>query len=126
MILIAMVAIAFGAEMMRRQSVTYRKKANLYASYEARARDWGKTADRYAAERRKHLLEIQAFAESGGGEFRASWKSLIDPAIRSLTLASMEAEKCHRIAAHWAALRAKYDRATRRPWLAVAPDPSPP
>jgi hypothetical protein len=36
-------------------------------------------------------------------------------------LARMEAE-----ASYYAALRDKYERAARRPWLAVAPDPPPP
>src|SRR5689334_18664179 len=126
MILIAAVAIAFGAEMMRRRSVAYRNEANLYASHEARARAWFVTSDRLAAERRKHLRETQAFAESGGGEFQASWKPLIDAATRSLNLASVEAEKLHRMAAHWGALRAKYERASRRPWLPVEPDSPPP
>ena len=38
MVLIATVAIDFGAEMMRRRLVAYRNKANLFASYEAEAR----------------------------------------------------------------------------------------
>ena len=40
MVLIAMVAIAFGAEMMRRRSVSYRGKANRYALEEAKLRTW--------------------------------------------------------------------------------------
>ena len=125
MILIATVAIAFGAELMRRRSVSYRATANRYAFEEAKTRAWGETSDRSAAERQKHLREIQAFAEGGGGAFRASWNPLIDSATRCLTLASGEAEFCHRMAAHWGALRAKYERAARRPWLPVEPDPPP-
>ena len=123
MIAAAIVAVVIGAEMMRERSVAYANKANLYASYKAQARDWGETSDRNVADRKKHLQEIQAFAESGSGEFRAGWRPLIDSATRSLTLASGEAEKCRRMAAHWAALRAKYERAARRPWL---PEPDPP
>ncbi len=120
------VAVAIGAEMARRRSVAYRHKANLFASYEAQARDWGETSGRSAAERKEYAREIQAFAESGGGEFRASWKPLIDSATRSLTLASVQAERCNRMAAHWAVLRAKYERDPRRPWLPAEPDPSRP
>jgi hypothetical protein len=36
MVLIAIVAIAFGAEMMRRRSVSYRGKANRFALQEAK------------------------------------------------------------------------------------------
>jgi hypothetical protein len=123
LILIAIVAIACGAEMMRRRSVSCRAKANRYALEEAKTRARGERSDRSAAECKKHLREIQAFAESGGGAFRVSWKSLIDSATRSATIASDQAEHCHRWAAYWGALKAKYERAARRPWLPMEPDP---
>jgi hypothetical protein len=126
MILIAIVAIAFGATMMRRRSVSYRARANRYALEEAKTQAWAVKSDRSAAESKKHLREIQAFAESGDGAFRARWKSLIDSASRSATIASDQAENCHRWAAYWGALNAKYERAARRPWLAAEPDPPPP
>jgi hypothetical protein len=126
MIAVAIVAVAIGAEMTRRRSVSYREKANRYTSYEATWRDDGERLDRSAAERKKHLRELEAYAMSGGGEFRESWKPLIDSATRSATLASGQAENSYRRSAYWGALRAKYERAARRPWLPVEPDPPQP
>jgi hypothetical protein len=123
---VAVVAIALGAEMTRRRSVSYRDKANRYAVIEANWRDGGQTWDRSAAEREKHLRELEAYAEGYGGRFRLSWKPLIDPATQSATIASGKAEDCYRRAAYWGALREKYERAARRPWLPVEPDPPPP
>ncbi len=123
MVVIAIVAIAFGAAIMRERSVAYRGKANRYALEEAKVRTWGKHADQMTAVRKKELRDLEAFAEGYGGRFRADWKPLIDPAIRSVSLASEEAEKCLRWAAHWGALRVKYERAARRPWLPLEPDP---
>ncbi len=123
MILMVIVAIAFGAEMMRRREVAYHARANRYALEEAETRASCEMADRSAAEYMKHLREIQDFAESGGAAFRANWKPIIESATRSATMASDQAERCHRWAAHWGALRAKYERAARRPWLLAEPDP---
>jgi hypothetical protein len=123
---VAIVAVAIGGEMMRRRSVSYRGQANRYALAEAKVRTWGKNSDQRTAEHKKHLRKVQSFAESGGGAFRASWKSFIDSATRSVTLASEEAERFHRLAAHYAALRMKYERAARYPWLPVEPDPPKP
>ena len=120
---VAVVAIAFGAEMTRRRSVSYRDKANRCASIEAGWRDGGESYDRSAAKHKKDLRELEAYAEGYGGHFRESWKPLIDPATQSVTLASGKAEICHRWAAYWGALRVKYERAARRPWLPVEPDP---
>jgi hypothetical protein len=58
--------------------------------------------------------------------FRDSWKPLIDPVTQSVTMASGRAEESYRRAAYWGALRGKYERAARRPWLPVEPDPPQP
>jgi hypothetical protein len=120
---VTVVAIAFGAEMTRRRSVSYRDQANRYALIEADWRRGGEGWDRTAAERKKHLRELEAYAGGYGGRFRESWKPLIDPATQSVTMACGKAEDCYRRAAYWGALRVKYDRAARRPWLPVEPDP---
>jgi hypothetical protein len=123
MVAVAIVAVAFWAEMMRRRSVSYRDNANRYASFEATWRDNGRRWDRIIAERKKHLREIEAFAESDGGQFRASWKPLIDSATQLVTLASGKGGDAYWWAAYWGALRVKYERAVRRPWLPMEPDP---
>src|SRR4051812_18331784 len=116
MIAVAIVGVAIGAEMTRRRSFAYRNKASRYASLEATWRDAGERSDRIAAERKEHLREIEAFADSGGGQFRAGWKPLIDSATQTVTVASGKAEVFYRRAAYWGALRVKYERAVRRPW----------
>ena len=93
---VAVVAIAFGAEMTRRRSVSYRGKANGYALKRPRLRTAARTYDQITAERKKHLREVEAYAEGYGGRFRADWKPLIDPTTQSATLASEKAENCHR------------------------------
>jgi hypothetical protein len=60
MFAVAVVAIAFGAETTRRRSVSYRDKANRCALIEASWRAGGETWDRTAAERKKHLRELEA------------------------------------------------------------------
>ena len=123
MVGVAIVAIACGAVMLRRRSISYRATANRYALIEARWRKGGKSWDKTAAEQRKHLREVEAYADGGGGRFRESWKPLIDSATQGFTLASGKAADCYQWAAYWGSLRAKYDQAARRPWLPVEPDP---
>jgi hypothetical protein len=60
MLAVVVVAIAFGDEMTRRRSVSYRDKANRCALIKASWRAGGETWDRTATERKKHLRELEA------------------------------------------------------------------
>jgi hypothetical protein len=96
MIAVAVVAIGVGAWMLIMRSRSYAALATLYAESEKECR---------------RIVE----ADEGNRLDAAIWKDWITYARRS-----------RRLLLHHAALRRKYELASRQPWLPVVPDPPAP
>jgi hypothetical protein len=104
MIAVAVVALLLGGEMMRRRRQRYREQADFHAFAEAFcARD---------------VRMARATPPAPPGGTAASLLNL-DGADRTAV------EQAASAAAYHAAMKRKYERAARYPWLSVEPDPPP-
>jgi hypothetical protein len=127
-IVVAVVAIAIGAEMTRRRWVSYRKQAAEFAKLE-QGMLW--TAGRREAEVARREREVEELKEKakrveGYPDYSRNSERIADAMTQRTTMITDEAAHLRQRAAVYSKLKEKYSHAARYPWLPVEPDPPEP
>jgi len=126
MIVVAVVAVAIGAEMTRRRWEDYRERATWYRILEVSWSTWVARWKQRAAEYRGYVERTKKEAEHASTERGDGPEDDVVSATQAYLFASERAEDCQRQVDYFGRLKTKYERAAWRPWLLVEPDPPAP
>jgi hypothetical protein len=121
MALVALVALAFGAELTRRRGEAYAEKAALHAKKERQCRDLVDFQDDYVA-RLKRLADWEE-AERAKADYQRNPEWTPESLRKTATMYVEEAKYTREHVDFYEKLKAKYQHAARYPWLPVQPDP---
>jgi hypothetical protein len=124
MILVAIVAVAIGAELTRRRSVFCRRKSAAYARQEATglATTWWREAE--GARMRRDAHDVRELGKRAGDEAE---RTLCDRTVEAFqqgaAIQDDRARSARQQAIDYGRLEEKYRRAASCPWQAVDPHP---
>ena len=121
MALVALVALAFGAELTRRRGEAYAEKAALHAKQERHCRDLVDFQDDYVA-RLKRLADWEE-AERAKADYQRNPEWTPESLRKTATMYVEEAKYTREHVDFYEKLKAKYQHAAQYPWLPVQPDP---
>lgn len=128
MVMVAIVAVAFGAEKSRRRWVLYRMKTAAYARMEAGLLQAAnrEEAEADALRRRAEKKREEAERDKAYPQLQRNWLDIAREETMYARMKSEEAESDRRRATFYGRLKEKYKRAANRPWESVEPDPEEP
>jgi hypothetical protein len=127
MALVAVVGLAFGAEMTRRRGEAYARRAAEYAEQEQTCHELG---DRFYDAVARDMPEVQreGAERSKKPNYRrnSNWLAPIVVTTQNKAMIVEEAKYHWEVAAYYEKLKKKYQHNARYAWLPVEPDPPKP